>query len=99
MTTLSAREIETMRELSAYARMVERDCPGYSREDWARPMDVGGSDGSHHSMTLKRLTDKGVVERGMKGGHSRGSYRYRLTDAGRAALADIAANQNREKGQ
>lgn len=32
-------------------------------EGWARPMDVGGRDGSHHSMTLAQLTKRGLAER------------------------------------
>jgi hypothetical protein len=30
---------------------------------WARPMDIGGRDGSHHSATLSQLARKGLVER------------------------------------
>jgi hypothetical protein len=31
--------------------------------DWARPMDIGARDGSHHSATLSRLARQGLVER------------------------------------
>lgn len=31
--------------------------------DWARPMDVGARDGSHHSATLSALADRGLAER------------------------------------
>ena len=31
--------------------------------DWARPMDIGARDWSHHSATLSRLADRGLVER------------------------------------
>lgn len=76
---------------------------------WARPMDVGARDGSHHAQTLMQLVTHGLVERtprytlrnqilGLefferpkKGrnrpGRARGSYRYRITAAGRAALS------------
>lgn len=54
---------------------------------WVRPMDIGGSDGSHHSATLKRLIRRGIVERKKRGTITnvlmvgiRGSYVYRLTD-------------------
>lgn len=30
---------------------------------WARPMDVGARDGSHHSATLAGLAKRGLVER------------------------------------
>ena len=41
--------------------------------DWARPLDVGGSDASHHSKTLRTLVAKGLVDAmhravGMTGG-------------------------------
>lgn len=58
------------------------------RDGWATPMDFGGSDGSHHSGTAKRLADKGLVTReqyrGWGGG--RGSCAYKITEAGIAAL-------------
>jgi hypothetical protein len=31
--------------------------------DWARPMDVGARDSSHHSATLSALSRRGLVER------------------------------------
>lgn len=30
---------------------------------WARPMDVGGRGGTHHSVTLHQLWKKGLVDR------------------------------------
>lgn len=36
-------------------------------DDWARPMDVGAIDGSHHTMTLRALVKKGLVERRLRG--------------------------------
>jgi hypothetical protein len=73
---------------------------------WARPMDVGAIDGSHHCMTLRALVKKGLAERKLRGSLlneirgtvlydrlatmrkrgrrvPRGSYEYRITDAGR----------------
>jgi hypothetical protein len=35
--------------------------------DWARPMDVGATDGSHHTATLHALMRKGFVERRLRG--------------------------------
>lgn len=61
------------------------------REDrFARPLDIGGYNGSHHSATLRTLVRRGWVERQRRPGlHSggRGSYVYRLTEAGQEALA------------
>lgn len=34
---------------------------------WARPMDVGGVDGSHHAVTLRALLKKGFVARRLRG--------------------------------
>jgi hypothetical protein len=31
--------------------------------NWARPMDIGARDSSHHSATLSRLANHGLVER------------------------------------
>lgn len=31
--------------------------------DWARPMDIGARDGSHHSATLSQLARHGLVDR------------------------------------
>lgn len=33
----------------------------YQRDAWARPMDIGGRDGSHHSATLRQLARRGWV--------------------------------------
>lgn len=51
---------------------------------WARPMDLGGSDASHHSPTLARLCKKGLATRkDVRAPWGRRSvYLYRLTEAG-----------------
>lgn len=36
-------------------------------DDWARPMDVGAIDGSHHTMSLRALVKKGLAERQLRG--------------------------------
>lgn len=101
---ISEREKDVLDSLTAY-------------KDWARPMDVGGRDGSHHSMTLSQLARRGLVERkklhsiycyngstqrqklvGSRwittAGHApstacccKGSCRYKITAAGRKAIA------------
>lgn len=53
---------------------------------FATPLMLGGYNGSHHSTTLSRLAKKGWVERKRRGGWGRGSYVYKITDAGLEAL-------------
>ena len=62
---------------------------------WQTPRQFGGSDGSHHAITARRMIDKGWVERDERGWldgkrpmGSRGPYVYRLTDKGAQALAN-----------
>lgn len=64
---LSEREKEVAESLWVFGR----------GREWARPMDIGGRDASHHSMTLARLSKKGLVERKERGGVIRTSYLYR----------------------
>lgn len=50
---------------------------------WELPMDLGGSDGSHHSTTLAGMVKKGWVERATRSNrYKRPSYKYRITQAG-----------------
>jgi hypothetical protein len=58
---------------------------GPQMDGWVRPMDVGGSNCSHHSATLKRLLKRGLVERKRRCvsivaalGSNRAGYAYRL---------------------
>lgn len=53
--------------------------------EWARPLDLGGRSGSHHSGTLAALERKELVESRQRSGylHRRGSKVYRLTEKGR----------------
>lgn len=58
-----------------------------------KPLDFGGSNGSHHSVTATKLVRRGMIEHRKSGypwGKSpkrgyRGSKYYRPTDAGRIA--------------
>lgn len=89
---MSDNEFEVLNELEAHCRLESYP---------ARPMDIGGSDGSHHSATLKRLSERGLVERKRRGTlanylNSRGSYCYRITPEGITALV---AEKQRKKGQ
>jgi hypothetical protein len=71
---------------------------------WARPMDLGGSSGSSHSYRLRNLAAVGLVESRQRGTlnnllagsagqaepapGTRGSRRYKITEAGRRQLAE-----------
>jgi predicted transcriptional regulator len=50
---------------------------------WVTPYWVGGSNGSHHSTTLRKLERRGFVERKRRAGWTRPSYLYRLTSKGK----------------
>jgi hypothetical protein len=51
---ISSRQRDILKALAIY-------------DDWARPMDVGAIDGSHHTMSLRALVKKGLVERRLRG--------------------------------
>jgi len=79
---LTDRDIDTLAELE-FACRNHLEVTG---NDFVQPLDCGGMNGSHHSATLAKLTKRGLVERKRRGGYSRGSWKYRITDAGRALL-------------
>lgn len=55
---------------------------------WARPMDVGGTDGSSHGPCLFRLSERGLLERKTyKWSGGRRVNKYRPNDQTSAALA------------
>ena len=86
---LTKRDYETLRELDAANRSHFK--LGF-RGGWARPMDCGGYNGSHHSYTLTKLARRGLVEvmnpSTKHPGRSRysGGKNYRITKAGIAAI-------------
>jgi hypothetical protein len=68
------RFIETLNLTSQQAEVFEL----LDDEEWLRPMDIGGRDGSHHSNTLAALVRKRLVERKARSSWgTRGSYVYR----------------------
>jgi hypothetical protein len=85
---LTERDVDTLGDLAAACRNF-LDVTG---EDWVKPMDCGGSNGSHHSATLKKLAARGLVEASRAKRHlnNRPGIRYRITDAGRALLTTPA---------
>lgn len=54
---------------------------------WARPLDVGGRNGSHHGATLLGLAKAGLAEVKCWRVGSRRTFKYRISQAGREALA------------
>lgn len=86
---LTKRDFETLRELAA--ANFSNNSIGY-RDGWAKSLDFGGSNGSHHSVTLVKLTKRGLVEvmhpRTKQPWRSRygGNKYYKITHAGRWAL-------------
>lgn len=69
-TVLNERDQEVLNDLRAWL---------YGNR-WARPMDLGGGSGSHHSATLAKLVRLGYAEskqRGTLAFNSRGSKVYR----------------------
>lgn len=95
-TTVAAeRDLEVLGELDAALR----NFAGIGQpERYATPLDCGGTNGSDHSYRLNKLARLGLVEVQRRGGHSRGSKWYRLTDAGRAALTMTEITDNDAKG-
>jgi hypothetical protein len=81
------RAIEVLKDLESFSHRDAAEHP-----EWARPMDVGGRSGTYHSATLDYLFRRGLVERRQRSAlnTSRGSWMYRITDAGRAALHLLA---------
>lgn len=90
MTKLTDRDIETLGELEAANRNLKQ--VGY-RGGWAKPLDCGGSNGSHHGATLVKLTKAGFAE---KKGYTPGRrtvWMYMITDVGKAAWAEFLQRQ------
>lgn len=56
---------------------------------WSTPRLMGGTDQSHHSATLAQLERKGLVERRLRGGHTRSAWEYRRTPAGALAAREL----------
>lgn len=75
---LTDRDMDVLRELESCAR-------ARYGNGWARPLDVGGRNGSHHSYTLNKLVKGGFAESKQRSGWGtgeRGSKIYRITKAG-----------------
>jgi hypothetical protein len=64
-------------------------------DEWKRPMDMGGTDGSKHSYLLSRLVKVGLAEKRGRGGWVRGAYRYRITKIGLKYLSTCLAAEKK----
>lgn len=83
-------------DVSLLKALIWREASGNA---WSRPMDLGAHDGSNHSSRLKRMAAKGLVSRERRNSicnvlikSARGSYVYRIADAGRLASLQSQAN-------
>jgi hypothetical protein len=86
MKPLTDRDFETLRDVLAATDNFIR-CDNY-KDGWVMPLDCGGSNGSHHSYTLRKLSLRGLCDRKKYGGkREKGSCRYRINNAGREAIA------------
>lgn len=74
---LTARDVDLLDDLVRTCLNHEKN--GW-RHGWAKPLDLGGGDCTHHSQTLKKLWKAGMVERT----RGSGGRHYRPTDAGKA---------------
>ena len=76
------RDIEVLEDLDAACRnYVQIGC-----EPWVQPIDCGGTNGSDHSYRLQKLSRMQLATKRRRGGWSRGSWSYTITDAGRDLL-------------
>lgn len=89
---ITTRDIDTLRELEAACR----NYVNVTGEDWVKPLDLGSWNGSHHSATLRKLAGRGLVEASRKPMRNgcRPGIRYRITGAGRDAIAQARLKQS-----
>lgn len=74
---LSPKQKDVLDSLASY---------GGRKREWARPMDIGARDGSHHSATLTGLVKHGLVARKKYHAiycHNGSTYRQKLVDGRR----------------
>ena len=77
---ISDRDLETLGDLNAANRNLTE--VGY-RDGWAKPMDCGGSNGSHHSATLAKLARAGLADRKGYTPGCRAVWTYKITVQGK----------------
>lgn len=89
-TNPTERDLEVLDEL----RAATDNYLSLGEDGWVQPIDCGGTNSSDHSYRLSKLAKMGLAEQRRRGGWSRGSRSYRITDAGRAALSQIKDSSN-----
>jgi hypothetical protein len=85
LIALAVRDIEALDEL----RAATDNYLSLGLDGWVQPLDCGGYNGSDHSYRLSKLAKLGLADQRRRGGWSRGSKSYRISDAGRARLAAL----------
>jgi hypothetical protein len=94
---LTERDLDTLQELVRVAEDWRRQ--GFNRK--LMPMDIGGTNGSHHSATLHKLHARGLCEMIKYGGRrAKGSCRYWSNRAGIDLLRELKRlPRNMQRGQ
>lgn len=90
---LTDRDYETLGDIISAVDQRAKHYGGDPKHVGVRPLDFGGSNGSHHSVTATKLVNHGMAEHrkgygewGKSSTRYRGSKQYRPTDAGRLAF-------------
>jgi hypothetical protein len=69
------------------------------RDGWAKPMDCGGTNGSHHGATLVKLAKAGLADKQGYTPGRRAVWMYKINDAGKAAWAQYRASKRASGGK
>ena len=91
MRPITDRDFETLNELAPSNLDDERE--------WHTPLGIGGSNGSHHSNTLRKLAKRGLVEMRQRSTGIRGSKEYRISDGGWTLVLQRAPRRTRAENK
>jgi hypothetical protein len=95
---LTTREAEVLRLLDANRNKLNTPyIRGEAEPGWCRPRDLGGTQKSHHSNTLCRLSRLRYVDKKSYLGASTYSSIYRISDAGIAAWSLYTEHLRRQR--
>jgi hypothetical protein len=89
LDVMTPRDLATLHELQAANRNLTE--VGH-RKGWARPMDCGAFNGSHHSKTLQKLARMGFVDMSRqpnRAANGRPGIGYKINAAGELYLANF----------
>lgn len=87
------RDIEVLRELDAACR----NYLAITGDDWVRPLDCGGSNGSDHSYRLSKLARFQLAEAKVRSRGARGSKLYRINASGRSLIGPPPLPRQRDE--